>query len=229
MPGIVTYAIGVMLSLVAVALWIIMMKQSYRSVPRIGFFGWIAVIGLMICLNNAVSAAMHAALHTFRMPTGTMSPTIIGGDHLVVEKLSFKFRAPQRGDIIVFTTDGIPSLPPDTFYIKRVVGVPGERIRIKPPNLIVNDHVVIDPPVFRRISSAEPSFTGYQLAMANALLSKPTDEIRLGKDEYLVFGDNPRNSRDSRYWGPVPRKNIVGKAPRIYWPLNRIGQSLGRE
>ena len=232
-PGVVTYAIGALLWAAAAALWIIMLKQSYRSVPRIGFLGWIAVIVINVSLNYAWAGAIRTVVHPFRVPTGAMSPTVQPGDCLFVETISTVLGEPERGDIIVFKTDGIPSRPPGTFYIKRVAGLPGDRVHIEPPNLIVNDQVVSAPPVFARISSAEPPFAGFQLAFGGmrvgALLTKPTDEIVLGEDEFLVLGDNTRNSRDSRYWGPVPGGNIVGKATRIYWPLNRIDQSLGRE
>jgi signal peptidase I len=227
------YALGGILWAAASALWIIMLKQSYRSVPRIGFLGWIAVIVINVTLNYTWAGAIRTVVQPFRVPTGAMAPTVQPGDCLFVEKVSTALGQPERGDSIVFKTDGIPSLPPGTCYIKRVAGLPGDRVRIEPPNLIVNDQVVSAPPVFARISSVVPPFAGFQLAFAGmpvgALLTKPADEIVLGRDEFLVLGDNTRNSCDSRYWGAVPRENIVGKAARIYWPLNRIGQSLGKE
>jgi len=147
-------------------------------------------------------------------------------------KLSYRFGKPKRGDIVVFRTAGIDSLPPDTFYIKRVAGLPGERIRIEPPFLIVNDQKVTEPDIFNTISSASDGYAGFQIAAHAApiggLLSKPTDEVVLGPDEYFVLGDNTRNSRDSRYWGAVPRKNIIGRATRIYWPLTRINALEGK-
>ena len=232
-PGTVPFFIGVAVGLACLALWVVMLKQSYRPVRRIGFLGWLAVIVLAVVLNNGLSLLVRQFVHPFTVPTGAMAPTVQSGDYLFVERVSTALGEPERGDIIVFNTDGIPSLPASTFYIKRVAGLPGDRVRIDPPNLIVNDQVVAAPPIFARISAAEPPFDGFTLAYGGApvgaLLTKPTDEIVLGQDEFLVLGDNTRNSRDSRYWGPVPRENIVGKATRIYWPLSRIGQSLGSE
>lgn len=232
-PGLVSYAVGVLLWGVAVVLWIMMLKQSYRSVPRIGFFGWIAVITINAALHYVWVGAIHTSVHTFRVGSGAMAPTIQAGDCLIAERVSAAFGKPRRGDIIVFKTDGISTLRPSSFYVKRVAGIPGDRVRIVPPNLIVNDRVVNAPPIFARISSAEAPFTGFHLASGGmpvgAPLTNSTVEVRLGEDEYLVLGDNTRNSFDSRYWGPVPRENIVGRATRIYWPLDRIGQSLGAQ
>lgn len=232
-PGTVPFIAGATFGLASVVLWMVMLKQSYRPVRRIGFLGWLAVIVLAVVLNNGLSLLVRQFVHPFTVPTGAMAPTVQPGDYLFVERISTALGEPERGDIVVFKTQGIPSLPAGTFYIKRVAGLPGDRVRIEPPNLIVNDQVVDAPAIFARISSAEPPFAGFALAFGGApigaLLTKPTDEISLGKDEVLVLGDNTRNSRDSRYWGPVPRKNIVGKATRIYWPLNRIDQSLGTE
>jgi signal peptidase I len=232
-PGVAAYVLGILLLVVAMVLWVIMLKQSYRSVPRIGVFGWLAVILIECGLSWMCTASVHTVVQTFTMPPGSMSPTILPGDHFLAEKVTFRIGDPKRGDIVVFKTKGIASLPQDTYYVKRVVGLPGEKIRIDPPNLIVNDQVVSDPPIFHRIASGQPPFAGFQLATGPAAvarhLTKPTDEVVLAKDQYLVLGDNTRNSFDSRYWGSVPRKNIVGRAIRIYWPLNRSDQSLGRE
>jgi signal peptidase I len=153
------------------------------------------------------------------------SGIVVSGDHLFVERLSYRFGKPKRGDIVVFRTAGIESLPPNTFYIKRVAGLPGERIRIEPPFLIVNDQKVTNPEIFSTISSESDGYAGFELG---GRLSTPTDEFTLGPDEYFVLGDNTRNSADSRYWGPVPEKNIVGRATRIYWPFTRINALEGK-
>jgi signal peptidase I len=222
-PGTIPFIVGVAFVLASVVLRVVMLKQSYRPVRRIGFLGWLAVIILSAVLNSGLRVVVRQFVHTFKVPAGSMQPTIIARDHLVVERVSYRFSRPSRGDIVVFRTKGIVTLPPDTFYMKRIAGLPGERIRIEPPFLIVNDQRVTQPEIFNTISSASDGYAGFQLTgPVSGLLSKPADEVTLGPDEYFVLGDNTRNSRDSRYWGAVPEANIIGKVTRIYWPLTRI-------
>ena len=233
-PGTLAYVLCLVFIFVSFALSIIMLTQSYSPVPRMGYMRWVAVVAIGICLNYASSTAIRAFVQPFNTPTGSMSPTIMRGDHIVVEKLSYRFQNPERGDVIVFKTDGIcPSLPANRYYIKRLAGIPGDRIRIEPPNLIVNGQIMTNPPVFNRISSTKPPYSGYRCAPAGdfprSCLGAATNEIYLGVNEYFLLGDNTRTSLDSRYFGPIARKSIVGKATRIYWPLGRTGQLLGGE
>ncbi|MFA5343537.1 MAG: signal peptidase I [Kiritimatiellia bacterium] len=227
-PGIATYVFSILLLVIGLVLWFIMLKQSYRPVPHIRFLGWVGIVIVNFGLSSAWTYAVRTVVRPFSVPTGTMSPTIMPGDHLLVEKVTFRIGNPKRGDIVVFKTAGIASLPQNAYFVKRIAGVPGDKVRIDPPNLIVNDQIVSNPAIFRKIASAQIPFAGFQLAHGG-LLKKSTDEVVLEKDQYFVLGDNSRTSLDSRYWGPVPQKNIVGRATRIYWPLNRIYQSFERE
>lgn len=140
---------------------------------------------------------------------------VTAGDHVFVDKLSWNFSKPKRGDIMVFSTTDIESLPPGTFYIKRLIGLPGEKIAIHEPNIVVNGRTVTESEGILRVAR---SGTGYQNA---GRLATPTDHIDLGPDEYFTLGDNTGNSRDGRYWGTVPQKNIVGPAFCVYWPIAR--------
>ncbi|NQU41600.1 MAG: signal peptidase I [Lentisphaerae bacterium] len=147
------------------------------------------------------------------------------GDHVFVDKVRWNFFPPRRGDIMVFSTDRIPTLPQGSHYIKRLVGLPGETIGVHPPDLIVNGEAVYTPASIERIATKQPGYDGYALADPRArdgsILSSPDDTITLSPAEYLAMGDNTLNSRDSRYWGSVPQANMVGPAAIVYWPIGK--------
>lgn len=150
------------------------------------------------------------------------SGLVAAGDHVLVNRLAINFRRPSRGDVVVFTTEGIPTLPPGTHYIKRLIGLPNESVTIRPPDIMIDGHVVTDVPGIARVAAQENG--GYRLAelTADAILKKSGDDtFKLGSRSYLVLGDNTGNSRDSRYWGHVPEPNLVGSAVFVYWPFTR--------
>ena len=156
---------------------------------------------------------------------------VIAGDRVMVEKLTYRWRAPRRGEIVVFRTDGIKDLAAGEFWMKRVVGLPGERVSIDPPHLVIDGRRVVDPPIFERITSQSDGYQGFQWAgdsQCHAFLDTAKSEVVLGPDEYLVLGDNAANSSDSRNWGPVLRENIIGRVTRIYWPLDRVDALEGK-
>ena len=145
------------------------------------------------------------------------------GDHVFVDKVSWNFRKPRRGEIMVFATTGITDLekslgvdrhgkPLSTHYIKRMCGLPGEKIAIDPPRLLIDDRSQAFDRAIQRIIDRQPGYAGYQDMGRYS-------HIQLDEDQYFAMGDNTRNSRDSRYWGPVPRSNLVGPALMIYWPF----------
>lgn len=154
------------------------------------------------------------------------------GDHIFVNRLKYNFMRPERGDVFVFSTKQIrhPDIRPDNYYIKRLVGMPGERISIDPPYLIANDTIVTNPPAFKRQALEEgKGYHGYALLGETpipALLRRSSDEIKLGEDEYLPFGDNTRASLDGRFFGGVRRESIVGPAVMVYWPFTRRWGSI---
>lgn len=161
--------------------------------------------------------------------------TVYSGDHVFVNRLAWNWRKPRRGDVMVFETRGIPGLPQGTHYIKRMVGLPGEAISIDPPYLKVNGEAVTEPPSIKKIVdrahvSEYEAYLGYRLVdrhtPASELDSKTAlltveDTFVLGEDEYFACGDNTANSKDSRYWGAAPQRNLVGPAAVVYWPISR--------
>jgi signal peptidase I len=145
------------------------------------------------------------------------------GDHVFVNKVLYNFRKPRRGEIIVFDTDlveGLRRTRPNTFYIKRLVGLPGETIAIDPPHLVADGERVTEPPPFRRlVEETARGYNGYRF-WPGSLLSGPGDRIVLPADHYLPFGDNTTNSLDGRVFGALPREALVGPAFAVYWPFS---------
>jgi len=160
-----------------------------------------------------------------KLPSGLMSV----GDHVFVDKFMYRIRAPKRGDIVVFRTDKIAALVGSSraaYYVKRIVGLPGERVSIKPPFLYINGQRVTEPPILEAIQNRERGYSGYVLPSTYPpakYLHDETDSVQLGDDEYFVLGDNSASSLDSRFWGPMQRRSIIGHVTKIYWPWDRVG------
>lgn len=141
------------------------------------------------------------------IPSDSMVPTLLTGDRLVVEKISYYFHVPRFGEIIVFQ-------PPEELkkrgyrknqaFIKRVIGEPGNVISINA------GQVYLDGKSLQEDYIAEPP-------------NQPFPPVKVPPDNLFVMGDNRNDSNDSRYWGFVPQKNVVGRAIFRFWPLSRIG------
>lgn len=136
----------------------------------------------------------------------SMEPTLSPADNLIVDKLSYRFHDPERFDIIVF-----PYLQQkETFYIKRIIGLPGETVRIdEDGNIFVNDALLEEH--YGKETIADPG--------------RAIEPIKLGKDEYFVLGDNRNNSTDGRdpNVGNIRRENIIGRAWLRIWPFDKLG------
>lgn len=135
----------------------------------------------------------------------SMAPTLQNGDNLIVDKLSYRFRDPERFDVIVLKY----LHKADTHYIKRIIGLPGETVQIKDGQPYINGELL------------ESDIYGSELMLSAGRASEP---ITLGEDEYFVLGDNRNGSKDSRTEdvGNVKKSQIVGKAFVRIWPLNKI-------
>jgi len=179
------------------------------------------------------------------------------GDHVFVDKMSYQFRAPHRGDVFVFNTERLPTndpgrqhgsnepndpadfdLPevarladqrkvkfdmsaPSQFYIKRLVGLPGDELRVDPPRLFVNGKPA-ESRGSERVMSAQNGYEGYVNGRSDFLLRimrTPDDPYTVPPKHYMAMGDNSNNSSDSRDWGPVPQQNIMGRGLFVYWPF----------
>jgi signal peptidase I len=134
----------------------------------------------------------------------SMMPTLDDQERIFINKFVYRFHFSHidRGDTVVFWFPGDPTKS----YIKRVIGVPGDRVAVDHGTVIINGKPLAEdyvPAEFRDVSSMEPRV--------------------VGPDEYFVLGDHRSSSNDSRAWGMVPRRDIYGKAVFIYWPLDKMG------
>ena len=134
----------------------------------------------------------------------SMEPTFYTGDYLIVDQLSYSLKNPERGDVIVFKYPLLPS----RFFIKRIIGLPGETIKIEGENIYIKE-----------VGSDE-----FKLIDEKYIEHKQNDfrEQSLENDEYFVMGDNRTASLDSREWGPLKENYIKGKALFRLYPLNKI-------
>lgn len=148
-------------------------------------------------------------VQAFKIPTGSMRPTLIEGDRILVNKFIYRFKEPQRGDVAVF------KYPEDTKkdFIKRLIAVGGETVQIKDGNIWIDSVLIEKPQKVRQIYYYNKPDTPY---------GSERMKVKVPEKNFFVLGDNSASSRDSRYWGFVPRKYFIGKAFLIYWPLNRI-------
>lgn len=141
----------------------------------------------------------------FVVDGASMEPTYHNGEYLIVDQLTYRFSEPKRGDVITFRYPKDPS----TFFIKRIVGLPGETV------VVDNETVTITTPGVGTIQLVEPyaKFDG-------PLFGRQS--LTLGSDEYYVLGDNRPRSADSRVWGVLPKENIMGRAFVRLLPINNI-------
>jgi len=139
------------------------------------------------------------------------------GDQVFVDKFSYNFVKPHRGDVFVFRTKNIPEIGDQSqFYIKRLAGLPGDVLRIEPPKLYVNQRVA-EGFGFERVMEAQDGYRGY--GAAGQYWPNPRQPLQVPGHSYFAMGDNSYNSSDSRYWGPVPERNLVGRGLFVYWPF----------
>jgi signal peptidase I len=198
-----------------------------KEEPPRGFIAeWTVTIILLLFGTTTLVQA-------FVIPTGSMEDTLLVGDHLLVDKLAFapggavtKYVLPysdvHRGDIIVFR---YPIDIKQTF-VKRVMGVPGDHIHLQSKQVFLNGHLLNEPYVVHKLDyidsyrdnfPADPNTPIYPPAQAMLEHNVQNGEVVVPPGFYFAMGDNRDQSLDSRYWGFVPRENIIGKPLIIYW------------
>ncbi len=157
-------------------------------------------------------------IQAFKIPTGSMKPTLMEGDLILVSKFMYGakvpftnfrlwgFTSPKRGDVIVFV------YPEDRKkdFIKRLVGLSGDTVEIRNGTIYVNEKPLLEPVFRNRYYYNRGDF------------AKEGEKIIVPEGKLFVLGDNSGSSKDSRYWGFVPWKDVIGRAEVIYWPIKRI-------
>lgn len=186
-------------------------------------------------------SGLHRGQH-FEKGQEVIKLKVISGDHLFVDRLTYNFRTPTRGEIVVFATKGVNGLPQNQFYIKRLIATGDEQVRI-----LDDRHVVIDD---ERLDASTPRFEhlyGFQFdplvppvgsTWSGHANGKYTFHARyfpssnvvhtVRSNHFLVMGDNTMNSSDSRTWGDFSRTNVIGKSAFVYWPIFRQEERNGR-
>ena len=132
-----------------------------------------------------------------------MEPSLIDGERIVNVKFIYKIGVPKRGEVVIFK----PPFKTKETYIKRIIGLPGEKVEIKNGYVYIDDHLLNEPYILNR------SHDNW-------------GPMIIPNNMYFVLGDNRINSSDSRLWGFLPRENIIGKAILIFWPLNKIKYNI---
>ncbi len=176
-------------------------KKSQKTIQII------CVLLLIFPLLNAVTAF---SIRTFiaearYIPAASMMPTLQINDRLIIDKWSYNFKLPRRGDIVVFRpTEELEKQNFHDAFIKRIIGIPGDKVEVKGGRVYINEQ-----PLQENYIEEEPQYIW--------------GPVTVPANSYLVLGDNRNNSYDSHYWGFVPREKIIGKATKRFWPLSRVG------
>lgn len=179
-------------------------------------------------LRNNISVAnptrLNNAFNNFTYPKGTdvFKVRREAGDHLLVNRFTYNFRKPKRGEIIVFETKNIPDMDNDKlFYIKRLVGLPYEKLDIKNRHVYINDKMIdstVHPFEFIYSMDLNDELPPAQNSLFSGHIGTIHD-FQIPPNHYYALGDNTVSSLDSRSWGSLPGKNIFGTPSFIYWPF----------
>lgn len=164
------------------------------------------ILEIILIAVLVVIGVRYFLVQPFLVSGSSMEPNFQSGDYLLINEISYRFREPQRGEVVVFHYPGDEK----TYFIKRVIGLPNERIAIRDGKIkIFNDQ----------------NMDGFYLNedyLSVGELTVGDKDVFLGKNEYFVLGDNRNASFDSRQWGPLKRMEIIGSAWIRLWPLNEV-------
>ena len=168
-----------------------------------------------LCVLGLIGLRILGLLIPYSVPSDGMSPAVSRGDSILMESISYRNRKPLRGEILVFRTDGLPLVPKRQVYLKRLVGLPGDNISIVEGAVFVNGVRT----AFRNLSG-EIAYTNHPAAK---YLLKSGDSVTVPEGHYFVLGDNSQHSSDSRFWGYLPERAVIGRVVCCYWPPQHVG------
>lgn len=159
-----------------------------------------------------VALAIFVVIYLFlfqphQVKGASMEPNFHDGEYILTNKFQYHFDTPKRGDVVVFKSPQNP----DIDFIKRIIGLPGETIKLEDNRYYINGVELTEPYI------AEELFT------YNGSYLRDGMEIVVPQDHYFVSGDNRPRSSDSREWGPIEKSSIIGKSQLRYWPFDRLG------
>jgi signal peptidase I len=176
---------------------------------------WIAIIAAALLAALLIKTFLVEA---YVIPTGSMEPTIEPGDRVLVDKISYDLHAVHVGDIVVFHKPPADLQPGIDVLIKRVIGLPGETLRSGPHGEILVDGRPLAQPWLTASARADPGPAICSINRTDCVGAT----LHLPRGEYFMMGDNRGDSEDSRYFGPVPGRLIIGHAFLRFWPLSRV-------
>lgn len=187
---------------------------------------WIAELVRTILLSILLALGIRTFVAEARwIPSGSMEPTLHGSknqweaDKIIVDKVSYKFSDPSRGDIVVFSpTKNLQKEQYQDAFIKRVIGLPGEKVQLKNGQVYINDK-----PLTEKQYLTQDQRTVVDVCTSSQSSPFLSQTETIPPNSYLVLGDNRNSSYDSRCWGVVPKENIIGRAVLRFWPIPQIG------
>jgi signal peptidase I len=174
---------------------------------------WLIILAIVLVCTVVLRTFV---VQSYSIPSLSMAPTLQIGDRIIVDKLSYRFGSVHRGDIVVFAR---PPLEDQDYadLVKRVIGLPGETISARDGHVYINGKRLYEP----WLPPGPQTFTGPLPGDSNEQFNMP-GPVKIPQGEYYVMGDNRINSEDSRFFGPIPKSLIVGRAVVVAWPLSHI-------
>jgi signal peptidase I len=189
------------------------------------------IVSLLLVISSLLSIGFAFGLRTYGIearwiPSGSMEPTIHGtpnqseADRVFIDKFSYRFQNPKRGDIVVFSpTEELVKEGYNDAFIKRIIGLPNEKLELRNGQIYINNQALAEDKYLssKQRTEIDVCTSGNQ----PPYLSKP---VTIPPNSYLMLGDNRTQTYDGRCWGVVPRNLIIGKAYKRFFPLNRMGE-----